>query len=554
MKILHVSNIAQNAYINSLILGQAGHDCDVLAYDLYHFACSPEWYELFDVDMPADVIQDGFFPNFYSIGQSMPVIGPNVAQGPMFNALAYLELRRRGDPLARTALSALRYLRFKCTILKTTTPFLMEWGNEAFERAVSNCDLPSELRQDILAGRAADEALAFIRSRIMKFNPRADVMGLSVPFTDDAAHPLAAVAALDQPLADYLQIMEASGLLYALGLVRPKSYPSDLSHLAKVGSPGDLAQFQVYGDLWRSVFSSYDIVIFYADSCMFAITNGISGYCALEHGTIRVIPFEDSTYGRLVTAGYMAAEKVFITNTDYVSSKKRLEFGKGQSVYLPHPFDEKAAFKFESNFHARKSEDGIVRFFCPARQDWRSRDPKMSKANDYIFHAAKALLDADVRNFHLICIAWGVDLEASKALCEELGIAAHVTWIAPLSKRQLWEAMLTYDCIIDQFLISVVSGITFEALALGRRLICRDDGVENTEFFGEAPPILSAATAGEIERRMREVIDDPDDIAGIGGRCTSWVKKYHSAQRITELQIAAFNDVLAERRTLRRTA
>jgi hypothetical protein len=126
---------------------------------------------------------------------------------------------------------------------------------------------------------------------------------------------------------------------------------------------------------------------------MFAITNGIRGYCALEHGTIRVIPFENSTYGRLVKAGYMAADKVFITNTDFISSKKRLEFRPDQTVFLPHPFDESAAFQFKSEYMPTRFDDGIVRFLCPARQDWRSRDPKMSKGNDKIFYAAKALIE-----------------------------------------------------------------------------------------------------------------------------------------------------------------
>jgi hypothetical protein len=108
--------------------------------------------------------------------------------------------------------------------------------------------------------------------------------------------------------------------------------------------------------------------------------------------------------------------------------------------------------------------------------------------------------------------------------------------------------MITYHCVVDQFLISVISGITFESLALGRRLISRDDGTENAVFFGEPPPILSAGNVDEIADRMRQVIADPDDNSGVGEKCALWVSKYHSALRITGLQLDAFENVLKNRK------
>ena len=65
LKILHVGNIVQNAYVNASILNQRGHDCDVAAFDWYHFASSPEWYHLSEADADLDQLADHYFPDFY---------------------------------------------------------------------------------------------------------------------------------------------------------------------------------------------------------------------------------------------------------------------------------------------------------------------------------------------------------------------------------------------------------------------------------------------------------------------------------------------------------
>ena len=43
---LHVGNIANNAYLVAKFLRRAGVDADVLCYDYYHIMGTPEWEEL----------------------------------------------------------------------------------------------------------------------------------------------------------------------------------------------------------------------------------------------------------------------------------------------------------------------------------------------------------------------------------------------------------------------------------------------------------------------------------------------------------------------------
>jgi len=537
MKVLHVTNIAQNAYINALILNARGHDCDVLALDLYHVGSSPEWYELQDAEIDtASLGGDAFFPNFYALGRDMPRIGDWVAHGPTYMALRYLILKRRGDPRAYTALSTLSYLRFKATIQRTTNPFAAVIGDEEFTALLGQYDLHPYLRCRISAGRLSERYFEWIRGRIALQLPAQRVSALAPPL---AQGMLDHYFAKDPTLEGVVRGLRARGLSEALG-IEFEGPLMEYAHLQRHGfGVAEIAPYCVFGRIWRDLASHYDACIFYADSSVFALAAGIEGYHALEHGTIRSIPFEPTTHGRLVAKAFLNARRVFLTNTDYATAKPRLEFTPEQRVYSPHPFDEAPALAFR-RAHIRKQDPHRVVFFCPARQDWRSGDPKMAKGNDRYFRAARSLLDEGRANFVMQCVDWGVDRDATLQLIEDLGLTDHVSWTSLMTKRKLWAAMLDSDAVIDQFMISGFGGITFEALALGCRIISRDDGVNNGVFFEEPPPILSAETAEEIASRMAAVLNDPEDLAGLGEKGTAWVRKYHSAERIHELQMAAF--------------
>ncbi|MFQ5734322.1 MAG: hypothetical protein ACE5KM_20480, partial [Planctomycetaceae bacterium] len=42
-RVLHIGNIANNAYHNSKLLNDVGMECDVLCYNYYHIMGCPEW-------------------------------------------------------------------------------------------------------------------------------------------------------------------------------------------------------------------------------------------------------------------------------------------------------------------------------------------------------------------------------------------------------------------------------------------------------------------------------------------------------------------------------
>ncbi len=548
LKILHVGNIAQNAYVNASILSARGHDCDVIASDVYHAHSSPEWYELSTVDVDVSRFgDDPFFPDFYALGRGMPRVGDGVAQGPLLVAIQYLILRRRGDPLAHAALSTLAYLRFKATVQRTTAPFAIAMSDDEFEAHLARYDLRPYLRRRIRAGRTADRYWTWIRSRVMLQDPSDYVRGWNLPLAADTLdHYLAA----DSTLAGVVHGLRARGLGRALGLEFAGPL-TDYEHLESRGfTATEVMPYCWTGLALRELAALYDLCIFYGDIAKFAFAAGIDRYWALEHGTIRTMPFEPTTEGRMIAEAFLNAERVFLTNTDYATAQPRLEFAPEQRIYSPHPFDEAPAFAFRRAYVPRRDPDRAV-FFCPARQDWRSGDPVLAKGNHLYFEAGRLLLDQGRTDFVFQCVDWGVDREASRALVADLGLGDHVRWCPLLPKRKLWAATLDAHAVIDQFVVSALGGAGFETLALGCRLISRDDGINNSVFFEDAPPILAAATAEEIASRMTAVMDDLEDCAGIGGQGIAWIAEHHSADRMHHIQLTAFcgmpgRDTLAE--------
>jgi glycosyltransferase involved in cell wall biosynthesis len=90
--VLHIGNIANNAYLNASILNAAGIDCDVLCYDYYHVMACPEWESaVFDTNGV-----DQFRPRWSEIDLRGFERPRWFAQGSLNTCLNYLIAKRTG--------------------------------------------------------------------------------------------------------------------------------------------------------------------------------------------------------------------------------------------------------------------------------------------------------------------------------------------------------------------------------------------------------------------------------------------------------------------------
>jgi glycosyltransferase involved in cell wall biosynthesis len=486
LRVLHIGNIANNAFNNARIQRQHGIEADVLSADNYHIMATPEWEEAHFDAAPADA----FFPDWSSVNLNGYQRPRWFAAAPLQHACRYLEVRTTG-----TALEAERL-----------------WHRMEHERHV-RCSKNSAAR------------LGLFRRKIgWKFRHELQKLINHLGILKDR-HERAATAIGARSMADLVALWQ--------------------SRHGKTPFPARATDLDRYWQQYQSIhrlLGHYDIVQGYALDGIWALLAG-KPYAAYEHGTLRQLPFEDSPVGRIAALVYGLADQVFVTNIDCLASADRLGLEASRVTPLPHAFDDARLQQFRKINAGLKPARSPLSLFMPARQDWRDADPNLAKGNDMFFHAAARLVQEGT-DIAITAVNWGRDLEASKALIAELGLAPHITWVEPMQKADLWRAYLAHNAVMDQFRLQAFGGVTFEALALGRRVITALDLATAHRFFGEAPPLLAANNMESIAAALRHVASDPDDAAMMGDNAATWIARYHAARRVTALQVQAYRKML----------
>jgi len=476
LRVLHIGNIANNAYNNARLQRRYGIEADVLCHNYYHIMACPEWE---DADYTG-VIEDQFYPDWWAVNLRGFRRPRWFAQGPLGPCLRYL---------LATSVRSRKAHRL--------------WRLLEFERWL------------ICRGGIFARGVRWI----IKVLGRTTVPVASEPISAEIGTSLAHLLAEPAPGRSHAEWQEQiTGYFQAF-------WHPDLPTL----------------------FSNYDVIQAYATYTIMPFLAGRRDYVAYEHGTIRSIPFEDTVEGRCCSATYRAARAVFVTNSDNLVSAEKLGLAANRVVCLPHAFDSDKLERYAAE-HAvdRNNARGPTVFFSPSRQDWVAGDPGWSKGNDRMLHAAKRLKQQGL-DFRLRLIEWGRDLQASRDLIASLGLEEQVQWLPTMKKRELWQEYMQADCVIDQFIVPAIGGVTFEAMMLARPVITAIDRDATRRFFGEPPPLHACATTDEIAEAMRSIITDPGDTLARGLANQTWMREYHSAERIVELQLDTYRGILAGR-------
>lgn len=601
-RLLHIGNIANNAYNNAKILNQVGFDCDVICYDYYHIMGCPEWE---DAEFTASRI-DHNKPDWTTIDLADFKRPEWFAQGPREICIDYLLARRKGQfNLASRLWVQLGQQNGTCSQqtapppvedLIETTPgrktfrYQKQRAKRLFSVFLYNQDphivVWNKLGQLVtrygLRGSITSLALApFALVLYLVLGVIALLLWTGLPFWK----LLKIVADDDFPRASWEKFGEwvrrfgpfgfAIGIILAPPIILILRVVGGLAHFVvprgqlhkpyvfaeQCGSlvrqfaaefperedkltTQDILPYSGVIDRWRELFDQYDIVQGYSTDGIYPLLAGKRPYFAYEHGTIREIPFQNNGTSRLTALTYRSANGAFITNTDNIAAAKRLGIPADRTYFLPHAFDYRKLHRFAGSRLVRTDRKEVFRIFSPSRQHWVDEDPGWSKGNDRLIRAIPFLANHGV-DFTLEMVAWGNDLAASKRLIKHLGIEKHVVWLPQMQKKALWEKYLQSSVVVDQFVVPGISGVSFEALALGCPVITADDGVSNKEFFGVAPPILGCWTTEEIANALISLVNDEPRRRDIGEKSIEWVKTYHSPQRVAEIQATAYRKGLS---------
>jgi hypothetical protein len=277
---------------------------------------------------------------------------------------------------------------------------------------------------------------------------------------------------------------------------------------------------------------------------------------ALEHGTIRLLPFEKSYAGQLCALTYKNAEAVLITNYDNVVAARRL--GLKNYISVPHPTMERGTEDQRATApilraQLEKDYDCTFVLFSPTRHHWDKavRDHTWEKGNDHIIEGFSDLLRSGAKGL-LILVEAGQHIEKSKELIRSLGIGSRVKWVKPLPHQPFIRLMMASDVVADQFgFPHTFGGIPPKALACGVPVITNIDEEVHRWCMDELPPFVLAADRTEIAKKLIELHENPKLRAEIGARSLKWYNQNYAAkifyERVRNVAERICNDTLATR-------
>ncbi len=561
-RILHIGNIANNAFRNAAIQRRHGIAADIVCYDYNHVMGCPEWeWNTIAGDY------DAFVPDWWKLTISGPARPEWYIQGSQAKCRALLRARISG--------SRLRRLRARLNLLDEMLSLLR---HGVADDLLSPQNFPATRRLAPEIGMIPRVFLRLLRKTEKTQGAAwwqeiaamgwAGLRGKTAPDETREWVIEAANTGRMRMLVRLATAVPAAGLLALCRKLLPDAFrddtdPSDagldpalMTELAdahrrifpetpEAARQGDLALAQDMARNWADILPHYDIVQGYSLDGLIPLFCGHRRFLAYEHGTIREIPFEDTPRGRLCWLTYRLAPFALITNSDVLPATQRMGLDPARLVLIPHAFDDSALLTFRQAHGKSARPVGPPVFFAPARHHWTSGGGSWEKGNDVYLRAAGQLA-AEGHDFRLVLVEWGEDVGASRELIRDLGIENRTEWLPLLDKDALYGHFLADACIIDQFRLPALGGVSYEALTLGARVITHIDRPVLKQFFGEAPPLLDAADVAGVAARMLEVIRDPADEAGVGAASSDWAARFHSTERLMALQANAYAALLQQ--------
>ncbi len=520
MAILHIGNIANNAYNNAALLNSSGFDCDVICYDYFHLMGCPEWE---DAEFDSSKL-DHNRPNWSLVDLSGYIRPEWFAQGSKHSCIDYLLARRDKDKKKAAKLWRVLSLESKLELdsqAKLKIKFLWMRFKSFLNVVFIQQDGVRRIRQKI-------RGTLYLNTQHSQSWPV--VSGFLITTLLAPLQILRKLLSLtSSPLVLDDKIKKESARWHETLI---KTFESEFLERTDKLTTEDITLTTDSIERWKLLIDKYDLIFAYATDTIVPYICGNKPYVAYEHGTIRDIPFEETSVGRMTALAYKKANVTYLTNADSLPAAHRLK--SSNIVCGLHGFNgdhfahriNKAKTSGKLPFFMRH---GVKIFFAPARHHWVHGFATWRKGNDKIIHAAHHLVQRGINDFVIVFVEWGAEVAASKRLINELRLEKYFEWISPLPKTELLRAYLSVDGVIDQFILPCLGSVTLEAIAVGScPVITRLDDSAMSKFYGATIPLLNCSSAEEIADAMLLVIKDTVAARLVAEDSFRWFEMYHS--------------------------
>jgi glycosyltransferase involved in cell wall biosynthesis len=289
-------------------------------------------------------------------------------------------------------------------------------------------------------------------------------------------------------------------------------------------------------EYYSALFEQYDVVQFFGGAALWNALCRPARSVAYEHGTLRVLPHPKTFSDYVTAAGYRLADQVFITNGDCLEHAQTL--GIPNYGAMLHPVDVEQHQDAEGADALPRGGADVV-LFCYLRHDWAA------KGTDVHLRALpliKARLPG--KRVRLVLTEWGGDLEASRMLLSELGVADDCVWVQPQSRRALIDMTREADVVLDQMALPHFGQSAPQAIAVGTPVISSYVPQSTAWLVDEPAPILAAFTPEDVADQVCRALD-PQWRAEWRGRAETWIKDHHHQDIITDRHRTVFDGLAA---------
>jgi glycosyltransferase involved in cell wall biosynthesis len=198
---------------------------------------------------------------------------------------------------------------------------------------------------------------------------------------------------------------------------------------------------------------------------------------------------------------------------------------------LPEPIqallDEVGTSEFSVVTHARLMWHPLPGY---TQEQWA----RESKHNDWLLRGfAEVVRRRPSLRSRLYIVAYGPDVDRTKALCKDLELDPHVRWLPVMPRRELMCLLRACDVGVGEFTRipgAIWGGTAWEVLAAGRPLLQAfnfEPGQYESSFGHPPPPMLAVDSPEAVATHLLAMADAPEARRRLGDAAARWFEQHN---------------------------
>ena len=190
--------------------------------------------------------------------------------------------------------------------------------------------------------------------------------------------------------------------------------------------------------------------------------------------------------------------------------------------------------------------------FSSARHIWCGPQSvlKDNKGNDILLKAYKRYLEiSDDRGSKLVLVEKGEDVEASKALAEQLGIDHLIVWVKEMPRGKLEHYYRGASICFGQFTTPCLTHAVLEPLAYGTPCVSyyQKESIRSLSlpYYDEMPPVMDSRDPDQMAAYMYRLLSDKECYEELVHKSWQWAQKNCSEEKFVETFTEIFDNRMA---------